>query len=428
MDEEIEREEYLKELRELEEEMENVLNDKRFEFITQDGKKIYTHDKKRYDELKSQREELIKRYKNQELKNTIQKEIDDLERAKKNEVDREKRRIEDLRRLNDRRVRDLENAKDDIVRINNDEALSFENKIKTISEQLNVDIENRKSYIEQLKELSEEVSEIPFDPQVPGDGNGQPAPSSDPDLERVQQLAKADGGQWVYVNKDLYGKMVYWSGDVVKFAGGAGGVFQMSADQYRSLPEIDGVKVMRDYKPPSGTNPNPNPNTPPPSNEDSKPPTSTKSWHANWIDEKYLTEEQKEAKEYALTQWSASKIIADLLEKVKTRDDTQNIVDYAKSIGVALNYYHTGLDKGMFAGDIPFDPKTETIAKLLKGEIVMTKPQFDNIIPNIMKNMSFLNKNQAQPIKQYILNNPIIKANNPIELFSGIEHMVRSQG
>ncbi len=62
--------------------------------------------------------------------------------------------------------------------------------------------------------------------------------------------------------------------------------------------------------------------------------------------------------------------------------------------------FHKGLDVGMFAGNIPFDPKTEAIAKLLKGEIVMTKPQFHNIIPNLFKGLNLPSKSPVQQIFQ----------------------------
>jgi len=223
----------------------------------------------------------------------------------------------------------------------------------------------------------------------PGIG-GQPG--VDQEFEKVKQLAKEQGGQWVYVNKDLYGKMFYWSGDTIKFSGGKGGVFTMTPDEYRTLKEIDGIKVDPNYEPPSsgGT-------TNPPSGED---PSPSKSWHANWIDEKYLTEEQKAAKAYALQQFGSLNEIAygknGLIEKISnatTDERIKQIKDYAKSIGIALNYFHTGLGTGIYTGGQKFDSQTASIAKMLldfdpgresliktlKDEVVLTKQQFLNI-------------------------------------------------
>lgn len=224
----------------------------------------------------------------------------------------------------------------------------------------------------------------------PGIG-GQPG--VDQELEKVKQLAKEQGGNWVYVNKDLYGKMVYWSGDTIRFSGGKGGVFTMHPDEYRALKEIDGVKVDPNYKPPSSGGGITNP----PGGGD---PSPSKSWHANWIDERYLTEAQKAAKSYALQQFGDLSSIANgengLIEKISnatTDERIKQIKDYAKSIGIALNYFHSGLGTGIYTGGQRFDSQTESIAKMLlnydpsresliktlQDEVVLTKQQFLNI-------------------------------------------------
>lgn len=95
LDEEIEKEDRLAKLREIEEEMEKVKNDKRYSYITEDGREILTYNKSRYDELKKERDELLKQYQREDIKKAINDDIERLEKAKKEKVDLYKQQIKD---------------------------------------------------------------------------------------------------------------------------------------------------------------------------------------------------------------------------------------------------------------------------------------------------------------------------------------------
>jgi TP901 family phage tail tape measure protein len=82
LDDEIEKEDRLLKLRELNDEINKVKNDKRFSYITADGEEILTYDKGKVSELEKQREELLRQYEREDIKQAIQDEIDRLREAK----------------------------------------------------------------------------------------------------------------------------------------------------------------------------------------------------------------------------------------------------------------------------------------------------------------------------------------------------------
>ena len=98
----------------------------------------------------------------------------------------------------------------------------------------------------------------------------------------------------------------------------------------------------------------------------------------------------------------------------------------ARQILINAGKFHTGLDTGKFAGNINFDPKTETIAKLLKGEIVMTQPQFNNIIPNMMKAFvpnSMRNPQSVSHDNKIVIENLIVKVNDGNQFVSSLKNV-----
>lgn len=110
-------------------------------------------------------------------------------------------------------------------------------------------------------------------------------------------------------------------------------------------------------------------------------------------------------------------------------DGTARTVSPGDSDWKYIPDFHSGLDEG-FVGGKPFDSKTETIAKLLKNEIVFTKPQFDNIIPNVLKTFipkipHFVSPNRgAGNNVTYQIHVDKIVTPNPVDFFKQINHLV----
>ncbi|MDT0160262.1 phage tail tape measure protein [Bacillus sp. AG4(2022)] len=82
LDEEIEKEDRLQKLREIDDEISKVKNDKRFSYITSEGKEILTYNQERVSELEKQRNEMLEQYQREDLKKAINDEIDRLRKAK----------------------------------------------------------------------------------------------------------------------------------------------------------------------------------------------------------------------------------------------------------------------------------------------------------------------------------------------------------
>jgi len=96
LDEEIEKEDRLKELRELNDEINKVKDDKRFSFITEEGEEILTYDTARVAELEKERDELLKQYEREDIKKSIQDEIERLEKAKEDTIKTEEEKWKGL--------------------------------------------------------------------------------------------------------------------------------------------------------------------------------------------------------------------------------------------------------------------------------------------------------------------------------------------
>ena len=82
LDEQIEKEDRLKNLQEINDELAKTKSDKRFEYINEQGQIELTYDKEAVRELEKQRDELIKQYEEDDLRQSINDEIDRLEESR----------------------------------------------------------------------------------------------------------------------------------------------------------------------------------------------------------------------------------------------------------------------------------------------------------------------------------------------------------
>jgi tape measure domain-containing protein len=107
LDEEIDKEDRLKKLRQINNELDKVKNDKRFSYITSEGKEILTHNKERALELEKQRDELLQQYEREDIKNAIQEEIDRLQRAKDDTIRTLQDKLEQTRQIHQAEIDSL---------------------------------------------------------------------------------------------------------------------------------------------------------------------------------------------------------------------------------------------------------------------------------------------------------------------------------
>lgn len=87
LDKQTEKEDRLKAIQEINDNLTKAKNDKRFSFITETGEEILTYDKARVEELEKQKDDLVKQYEREDVKKAIQAEIDNLQKAKQSEID-----------------------------------------------------------------------------------------------------------------------------------------------------------------------------------------------------------------------------------------------------------------------------------------------------------------------------------------------------
>lgn len=100
LDEQYEKEDRVKKLQELNDEISKVRNDKRFSYITEAGEEILTYDKGRVEELEKQKDELVEQYEREDVKQAIQDEIDRLQEAKDREVEVQQEALERTKQIN----------------------------------------------------------------------------------------------------------------------------------------------------------------------------------------------------------------------------------------------------------------------------------------------------------------------------------------
>jgi TP901 family phage tail tape measure protein len=97
LDDEIDKQERIKKLNEVNEELNNALNDKRTEYITSDGRKILSFDHEKVTQLQKQRDELLQQYQRDDIKKAIQDEVDRLKKAKEDTLDTLKKQLDETK-------------------------------------------------------------------------------------------------------------------------------------------------------------------------------------------------------------------------------------------------------------------------------------------------------------------------------------------
>lgn len=104
LDEEIEKEDRLKKLQDIDNEIAKVKSLKNKSYITKDGEEILTYDKAKVSELEKQRDEMKQQFERDDIKKAINDEITRLEKAKKDRVDILRKEVEDTKAHYDRMI------------------------------------------------------------------------------------------------------------------------------------------------------------------------------------------------------------------------------------------------------------------------------------------------------------------------------------
>ncbi len=86
LDDEIAKEDRLKSIKDINDQIDKVKNDKRFSYINENGVEELTYDKGKVDELTKQRDDLLKQYQREDIKQAIQNNIDTLEKSKNDTI------------------------------------------------------------------------------------------------------------------------------------------------------------------------------------------------------------------------------------------------------------------------------------------------------------------------------------------------------
>ena len=397
LDEEIQKEDRLAQLRDINDQIEKTKADKRFSYIDAQGNEILTYDKAKVAELEKNRDDLVKQFQREDLRKAIEDEIDRLEKQRDDKLRILQEELDNARAIHQQELDSLrlyaDNLSDLYSIINSD----IQSKIDTLN---NLYDENRKNTEKSWNDFINAVKTGTegFDALMNGDKGWyqQTINNLQSFSNSVAQKVAAIAGYFASL-KNLEVPSIPSSG--VSSSGGSEITVYGNAIDLANAKEVLGTSGYKfvdistgNYTPEAGSlvlgGPAVNPN----------------------IGEGFrIYGSDREATKNALEEWKK-------------------------------NYtYHTGGVVGGAPSTINniisklFGIKPdEQIAVLQKGEVVLNLQQ-QNILGNVFNNMrsiiSNLQTKQSQPqvIKQYILNNPVIKADNPMQLFQGIEHLILSE-
>ncbi|EGL20078.1 MULTISPECIES: phage tail tape measure protein [unclassified Paenibacillus] len=153
LDEQIDKEDRLKKLKDINDELDKVKNDKRFSYINADGKEILTYDKGKVAELEKQRDDLLKQYEREDVKKALQDSIDELEKTKNETIQKLQEQLDKTKVIHQN---ELESQKlyvkslEDLYRIG---LQDVQNKIGQLKSQYDTEIANEQARLDTLRQV-----------------------------------------------------------------------------------------------------------------------------------------------------------------------------------------------------------------------------------------------------------------------------------
>lgn len=200
LEEQIEKEDRIKKLREINEEIAKVKADKRFEFITEDGQKILTYDKAKVNELEKQHDEMLKQYEREDVKKAIRDEIDRLEKAKNDKIEQLRQEIELTKQKYDEQIALEEKRWNDLIEKASNGTLKFDEFMNdwydsSLSGLFNY-VSELESQFEIIKSIFNSLSSMSVDmSSSSGSSKSNPFGMSDSDFNKyVQNKANWESG------------------------------------------------------------------------------------------------------------------------------------------------------------------------------------------------------------------------------------------
>lgn len=206
LDEEYEKEDRLQKLREINDEIQKVKNDKRFSYITPEGQEILTYDKARVTELEKERDELLKQYQREDIKKAIQDEIDQLEKAKREKIEILDKEIKATRQRYDELINTEKQKWVDLIKSVQNGTLTFDAlmnswygssfvSLKQYSINVQEEINKIKAAFESLAQ--KQIPNMPQNPNTSNQLSSQSPVYTNPDLSNAEKV-KSTNGHYYY--------------------------------------------------------------------------------------------------------------------------------------------------------------------------------------------------------------------------------------
>lgn len=197
LEEEIEKEDRLQQLREINEEIEKTKADKRFSYITESGEEILTYNKGRVNELEKQRNDMVKQFEREDLKKSIQDEIDRLEKAKNDKIEIMRQELQQIQESYNERIEKTEEHWENLIlsvqegTVGMDEVLN--GWYSTALEDLKAFGEDVESQVKKIRESFESIAQMKNNPPSASNGGGKTptkpiSPITKPGMKQKQPI------------------------------------------------------------------------------------------------------------------------------------------------------------------------------------------------------------------------------------------------
>ncbi|MFB5759113.1 phage tail tape measure protein [Paenibacillus medicaginis] len=142
LDEQYELEDRTKALKDINDQINAAKNDKRYSYITEAGEEILTYNKETVKDLEDQKDELVKQYEREDVKQAIQDEIDRLQDAKDKELEILNEKLERTKEIHQQNLAAMQLYKDNLSNMYNQLIADTQAKLDQYAQAITTGMEN----------------------------------------------------------------------------------------------------------------------------------------------------------------------------------------------------------------------------------------------------------------------------------------------
>jgi soluble lytic murein transglycosylase-like protein len=178
------------ELKEIEDQIAKAKADKRYSYITAEGKEVLTYNKAQVQELEKQRDEMLEQWRREDIKQAMQDEIDALQKQKDQTLEQLNKQLDDWKKFYDSRIETAQKGWDDLLLGVQEGTITFNNMMNgwygtTLNELATFGI-SVSEQVSVIKQLFASLADLKANPPsiISGGASGNPFGMSDADFAK----------------------------------------------------------------------------------------------------------------------------------------------------------------------------------------------------------------------------------------------------